>query len=154
MLRETHATRTHAGSSFLQELVRQLRGQRGDDAWDGKEDGELLSPLVLGRGRARPHGVEPDPDVFLRIELFHAAVALEIEHRTGLACTPMLRMHHEGFGRVVILAGRLVVVSTVLRDVRRFGFDSLEKLVEAGERLVAAGVEMVDRFPEAARFGA
>ena len=155
MLREFHSSPRHEGS-FLRELVRQFRAQLEGDAWDGKDDGELLAPLVLGRRRNGAHddAGEPDPDVFLRIEIFHAAVALEIEHRTGLACTPMMRMHHDGFGRVVILAGRLAVVSRYLRDAQRFGFDSLEKLAEAGEKLVASGVEMIERFPEAARYGA
>jgi probable nitrogen fixation protein len=78
-------------------------------------------------------------------------VGLAIELRTGVPCTPMLKMHHEGFGRVVLIAGRLVAVSKFLRDAHRFGFESTEALVEAGERLVSAGASMVESFPEAAR---
>jgi probable nitrogen fixation protein len=141
--------------SFLRELVRQFRAHGQEGAWDGKTDGELLRPLVLSRERKRDMPVleDVDPEVFWRIELFYNAVGLAIEGRTGVVCTTMLKMHHEGFGRVVLLAGRLVVVNKFLRDVHRFGFESLEKLSEAGEKLVASGVEMIERFPDAARYG-
>ncbi len=136
--------------SFLRELARQLRAQ---GAWDGKSDWELLAPFIVPRDRRReaPSGEDLDPDVFWRIELFYNAVGLAIEARTGIVCTPMLKMQHEGFGRVVLLAGRLVVVNTFLRDVQRFGHESVERLGEAGEKLVASGVEMIERFPEVAR---
>jgi len=141
-------------SSFLRELARQLRAQDAHGAWDGKTDWELLAPFIVSRERRRevPAGEDLDPDVFWRIELFYNAVGLAIEARTGIVCTPMLKMQHEGFGRVVLLAGRLVVVNTFLRDVQRFGQESVERLGEAGEKLVACGVEMIERFPEAARF--
>jgi probable nitrogen fixation protein len=139
-------------SNFLRELARLYRAQGSDGAWDGKTDAELLAPFVVGKDRRRdPSPDGPDPEVFWRIELFYQAVGLAIELRTGVPCTPMLKMHHEGFGRVVLIAGRLVAVSKFLRDAHRFGFESVEALVEAGERLVSAGASMVESFPEAAR---
>ena len=65
----------------------------------------------------------------------------------------MMKMHHEGFGRLVLTAGRLIVVNKQLRDVHRFGFESLEKLADEGEKLVAAGVEMITKYPELANYG-
>jgi len=142
------------GPTFLRELARLYRAQDAGTAWDGKTDAELLAPFVVGRERRREQAtVEPDPEVFWRIELFFQAVGLAIELRTGVPCTPMLKMHHEGFGRVVLIAGRLVAVSRFLRDAHRFGFDTIDGLAEAGERLVASGAAMVESFPEAARHG-
>jgi probable nitrogen fixation protein len=57
-------------------------------------------------------------------------------------------MHHEGFGRLVLIAGRLIVGNKQLRDVHRFGFDNLTKLAEEGDKLIKAGVDMINRFPE------
>lgn len=139
--------------TFLQELVLQFRAQAADDAWDGRSDWELLAPLIHPRQRRKvPEADDADPYVFWRIELFFNAVGRAVEARSGVACTLMMKMHHEGFGQLVLLAGRLVVVNKFLRDVRRFGYESLEKLNEAGERLVAGAVEMIDRFPDAARY--
>jgi probable nitrogen fixation protein len=64
---------------------------------------------------------------------------------------PMMKMHHEGFGRMILTAGRLIVANKYLRDIHRFGFDSLEKLAEEGGKIIAAGVEMIEKYPEVAR---
>jgi len=40
-----------------------------------------------------------------------------------------------------------------LRDVHRFGFDSLARLAEEGAKFVAAGVEMINQYPEVAKYG-
>ena len=60
--------------------------------------------------------------------------------------TPMIKMSHEGFGRMVLIGGRLIVVNKQLRDVHRFGFDNLGKLAEEGDKYVKAGVEMIEKF--------
>lgn len=143
-------------SPFLTVLARQLRAHDSNGAWERKPDAELLRPFVLDRAqrRALPVSGDPDPDVLWRVELFHEAVAMAIEARTGVACAPLMKMHHEGFGRLVLVAGRLVVVNRFLRDVHRFGFDGLEALAAAGEALVAEGVKMIETLPIAARWGA
>ena len=86
------------------------------------------------------------------MELYYNAIGLAIERQTGVMVSPMMKMSHEGFGRMVLLAGRLIAVNKQLRDVNRFGFESMEKLAEEGEKQVAAGVSMVGQFPDAARY--
>jgi probable nitrogen fixation protein len=142
-------SRSEAEGTFVHELARRLRALDAGDAWDGRSDREVLAPLV--RERRAADGEDLDPDVYLRIELFYETVAALVEARTGVPCSPMLRMHHDGFGRVVVLAGRLVVVTRSFSDAARFGFDSLEKLSETGERLVRSAVELITRFPQVAR---
>jgi len=62
----------------------------------------------------------------------------------------MSRIHWEGFGRVVLIAGRLVVLSHHLRDVHRFGFASYEALADEGERLTAEAIAMIEAHRELA----
>src|SRR5919197_526443 len=143
-------------SGFLHELARRFRARAGLDAWDGRSDREVLAALVYPQGR-RERDVdddEVDADVYLHIELFYEAIAAAVEARTGVPCSPMLRMHQQGHGRVVVLAGRLVVVSRWLRDAGRFGFDSVDKIAEAGERPAQAGGGKIARVPEGARLRA
>jgi probable nitrogen fixation protein len=61
-------------------------------------------------------------------------------------------MSHEGFGRMVLIGGRLIVVNKQLRDVHRFGFDNLGKLADEGEKYVKAGIEMIEKYQEVAKF--
>jgi probable nitrogen fixation protein len=139
-------------STFVKELVKQWRAQDTHGVWDGKDDLELIEPYILDKEKRRQIPIigDPDPETLWRVELFYNAVGLAIERATGIMVSPMMKMHHEGFGRMVLIAGRLVVISKQLRDVHRFGFDNLTKLAEEGEKLVAVGVEMIRKFPEAA----
>jgi probable nitrogen fixation protein len=61
-------------------------------------------------------------------------------------------MHHEGFGRQVLIAGRLIVFNKQVRDAHRFGFNSLEKLSAAGTKAVTEAVEMIRKFPDVANY--
>lgn len=140
---------------FVKELIKQWRAQDAHGTWEGKSDLDLLAPYLFTREQRReiPLIGDPDPETLWRLEQFYNAVGLSIERATGVMVTPMIKMHHEGFGRIVLLAGRLVVVNKQLRDVHRYGFLGLDKLAEEGERLVAAGVEMIAKFPDVARYG-
>jgi probable nitrogen fixation protein len=139
---------------FVNELVKVWRAQDSHGTWDSKPDLELLEPYILDKEarRALPIIGDPDPDTIWRLELFFNAVALRIERATGVMVTPMLKMNHEGFGRLVLIGGRLIVVNKQLRDVHRFGFDNLGKLDAEGEKYVQSGVEMIAKFPEVANY--
>lgn len=146
---------TALASTFVVELIKQYRAQDMHGAWEGKSDVELLAPYILDAEarRALPLLGDPDPETLWRIELFYNAIALSIERATGVMVSPMMKMHHEGFGRMVLIAGRLVVVNKQLRDTHRFGFPSLTKLGEAGSKFVEEGVGMVERYTEVAKYG-
>ncbi|MBI5335383.1 MAG: NifX-associated nitrogen fixation protein [Burkholderiales bacterium] len=141
---------------FVRELVKMLRAQDTHGQWDGKPDAALLKPYVLTpeERRAIPIIGDPDPETLWRLELFYNAVGVAVERATGNMVTPMSRMSHEGFGRTVLIAGRLIVVNKQLRDVHRFGFASLARLAEAGGKLVDDAIAMIRSWPEVANYGA
>lgn len=140
---------------FIRELVKQLRAQDTHGTWEGKTDLTLLQPylMTVEQRRELPMMGDPDPDTLWRLDLFHNAVGLAIERATGCMVSPMTKMSHEGFGRTVLTTGRLIVVNRYLRDVHRFGYTSLAKLAEAGNKLVAEGVGMVEKYKEVATYG-
>lgn len=139
---------------FIKELIKVWRAQDTHGAWEGKGDLELLSPYIVDKEarRALPIIGDPDPETIWRLELFFNAICLMIERATGVMISPMLKMSHEGFGRMVLIGGRLIVVNKQLRDVHRFGFDSFEKLAAEGDKYVQSGVEMIEKFPAVANY--
>ncbi len=149
------ATFAIADSPFLSELVKQLRSQDSYGHWDGKSDVEVVGPYVLDKEarKAIPIIDDPDPEVLWRLELYYNAIGLAIERQSKVMCAPMIKMSHEGFGRVVLIAGRLVVFNKYHRDVHRFGFDSMEALAEQGDKIVNEAVAMIARFGEVANYG-
>ena len=140
---------------FIRELVKQIRAQDTHGTWEGKSDAKLLAPYILSaeQRRALPMMGDPDPDTLWRLDLFHNAIGLSIERATGCMVSPMMKMSHEGFGRAVLTAGRLIVVNRHLRDVHRFGYPSLAKLAEAGNKLVNEGIGMVETYKDVANYG-
>ncbi|WP_448189572.1 NifX-associated nitrogen fixation protein [Azospirillum sp. sgz301742] len=139
--------------AFLKTLVLLFRAEDTYGAWEGKSDDVILSPFILDREAraAIPIIGDPDPDTLWRLELFYKAVGITIEKMTGVMGSTMMKMSHEGFGRIVLLCGRLVVVSKTLRDVHRFGFPSLEKLTADGAKLVREAVELIEAHPDVAQ---
>src|SRR5918994_219598 len=141
---ETIATPEQAvlDQEFLKTLVSLIRAEDTYGAWEGKSDDVLLRPFILTKEERRliPIIGDPDPDTITRIEQFYKAVGLTIEKRTKLMATPLMKMSHEGFGRIVLLTGRLVVLSKHMRDVHRFGFPSEEALAQEGAKMVNEAV--------------
>ncbi|GEO81090.1 NifX-associated nitrogen fixation protein [Pararhodospirillum oryzae] len=138
---------------FVRHLVRQVRAQDSYGVWEGKPDEELLAPFIVTRAQRRemPIIADPDPDLLARVEQFYAAVGLALEEATGLLGAPLMSLNHEGFGRVLMTTGRLVVLNLYLRDINRFGFESLSVLADKGAGLVDEARAMIERFPEVAR---
>jgi probable nitrogen fixation protein len=143
-----------ATQGFLKELIKQWRAQDLYGSWDKKSDLDLIEPYILTKEKRReiPIMSDPDPETLWRMELFYNAVGLTIERITGVMVSPLMNLHHEGFGRLVLTAGRLIVINKNLRDVHRFGFQSLEQLEAKGEELVATGLEWIEKYPEVARY--
>jgi probable nitrogen fixation protein len=140
---------------FIRELIKQIRAQDTHGTWEGKSDEKLLEPYIVTaeQRRAMPIMGDPDPDTLWRMDLFHNAVGLAIERATKCMVSPMMKMSHEGFGRAVLTTGRLIVVNRYLRDVHRFGYPSLARLAEAGNKLVKEGTDLIAQYPEVAHYG-
>lgn len=143
-----------AETPFIKELIKVWRAQDTHGTWEGKKDLDLLAPYILTKEQRRelPIVGDPDPETLWRLELFYNAIGLSIERETKNMVTPMQKISHEGFGRIVLIAGRLIVVNKQLRDMHRFSFESLGNLAEEGEKMVTAGIEMIRKFPDVANY--
>jgi probable nitrogen fixation protein len=141
------------GTPFAKELVRQMRALDTYDTFEGTSDAETLAPFIMTKQRKREIPLVGDPDeiVMARVRAFYNAVATRIETTTGLRAVPMLKTSYEGFGRVLITVGKLVVLDRTLRDLHRFGFPSLEKLNARAELVIRSAVEAIETYRDAAR---
>ncbi len=137
---------------FVKTLVRVVRAEDAFGVWERKSDAQLLADFIVTKEQRRQIPIigDPDPDVMGRVEKFYIAVGLDIERASGRMASPMMKMSHEGFGRVILSVGRLVVISKSLRDVHRFGFESFAKLAAAGEKLVDEAKIWIDAYPAVA----
>jgi len=156
IITESASDESYLTTPFVQQLIKQLRAQDMNGTWDNKSDLQLLKPYIhtAEERRALPILGDPDPETLWHLELFYNAIAVAVERETGQMVSPMMKMSHEGFGRMVLLAGRLVVVNKQLRDVHRFGFPSLAKLSDAGTKFLNEAITMIRTYPDVAQYGA
>lgn len=140
-------------SPFIVTLVRVMRAHDAHGVWAKKSDADLLEPFVVTKEQRRKIPIIADPDrrVIWRVEQFYNAIGLGVEQATGIIASPILKLSHEGYGRLVMTAGRLVVLTRNLRDIHRFGFEDLSELAREGNRLVADAVAMIETYPEIAK---
>ncbi|HKI60016.1 MAG TPA: NifX-associated nitrogen fixation protein [Mariprofundaceae bacterium] len=140
-------------SDFMQEMVRQMKALDTYDTYDGWSDAKILDPFILTKERRREIPVIGDPDeiVIARVKCIYNAISFLIEKNTGIMASPVVNLSHEGFGRVLVAAGKLVVVDRSLRDVHRFGFRTIEKMQEEGDKLLSTALGLIEKYPEVAK---
>ncbi len=139
-------------TDFIQEMVKQMRAVDSYGTYDGWPAERILAPYVLTKEQKRAIPVIGDPDEILlsRIKCFYNAIASLIEKECGQMAVPMINITHEGFGRAVINVGKLVVMDKTLRDVHRYGYESLSKMKDEADKLLAVALEIVGKYPEVA----
>jgi probable nitrogen fixation protein len=136
----------------MQEMVKQMRALDSYGSFDGWSADRILAPFVLTKEQRRQIPIVGDPDdvTLSRVRAFYNAISAMIERECGLMAVPMMNITHEGFGRVLITVGKLVVMDRTLRDVHRFGFDSLSKMKDEADRLLSVALEIVGKYSEVA----
>ncbi len=139
-------------SDFVKEMVRQMRAIDTYGSYDNWSVEKILAPFVLTKEQKREIPVIGDPDeiILARVKAFYNAISVLIEQECGLMAVPMLNLTHEGFGRVLITVGKLVVMDRTLRDVHRFGFPSLSKMKDEADKLLAVALEIIGKHSEVA----
>lgn len=137
----------------VRQMVIQLRAMDSYGTYDTWSDEKVLAPMVLTKEQRREIPVVGDPDetTIARVKAFYNALASSIEAATGLMAVPLINLTHEGFGRAIIVVGKLVVLDKTLRDVHRFGFPSLEKMVEELTKLSTKAVSLIDAHKDVAQ---
>jgi probable nitrogen fixation protein len=137
-------------SPFCQKVIQQIRANDPYGTFRNWSDELLLKPYVVSKVQKRAISVEGEVDPITkgRVLAFYRAIAARIEDETGMLSQVVIDLSHEGFGWALVFSGRLLLVSKTLRDAQRFGFDSLEKFNEEGEKIVQKGIELARRFPE------
>jgi probable nitrogen fixation protein len=140
------------GSDFAVEMVRQMRAIDPYGTFDNWPAAKILGPFVLTKEQKREIPVVGDPDeiVMSRIKAFYNAIAALIEKECGPMAVPTINLTHEGFGRVLITVGKLVVMDKTLRDVHRFGFPTLSKMKDEADKILSVALEIVGEYPKVA----
>ncbi len=135
-------------TDFIKEMVKQMRAIDSYGTYDGWPVERILAPYILTKEQRREIPVIGDPDeqTLSRVKAFYNAIAALIEKECGLMAVPMLNITHEGFGRALITVGKLVVMDRTVRDVHRYGYESLSKMKDEADKLLSVALQVIGSY--------
>jgi len=136
-------------SPFTQELIRQLRATDQFGNWAKMSDEEvLIKKFVKTKEDLKLIPIIADIDEMLigEIKMIFKAVALQFERKTGVMCNVVMEMSHEGVGRCIVIAGRIVLVDKYFKDAHRFSFRTLEALYAEGDKYLNKSFEIYEQY--------
>lgn len=135
-------------SDVVTEMLKQLRAIDTYDSYEGWSEEKIIDPLILTKERKREIPIIGDPDetTLARVKAYYNSIASLIEKKSGLMAVPVINITHEGFGRALVIVGKLIVVDKILRDVHRFGFPSLEDMASKTELTIDKAVGLIEQF--------
>ncbi|HSJ81601.1 MAG TPA: NifX-associated nitrogen fixation protein [Thiobacillus sp.] len=141
-------------TDFIKEMVKQMRAIDSYGTYDGWPVERILAPYILTKDQRREIPVIGDPDeqTLSRVKAFYNGIAALIEKECGLMAVPMMNITHEGFGRALITVGKLVVMDRTVRDVHRYGYDSLSKMKDEADKLLSVALQIIGAHRDVAEF--
>lgn len=138
---------------FLQTLTSQLRALDQFGTWAKKSDEELLcEKYVKSKEELKNIPIIADIDEMQiqDIRLIFQSIALSFELKTGVMCSVVMEMSHEGFGRAVVLADKIVITNKFFKDAHRYSFRTYDDLIKEGGKMLHNALEIFEQYTQKA----
>lgn len=134
---------------FIETLISQLRAMDQFGTWAKKSDEELLSEKYVKSKedlKNIPIIADIDEMQIKDIRLIFQSIALAFELKTGVMCSVVMEMSHEGFGRAVVLAEKIVITNKFFKDAHRYSFRTYDALVSEGGKILKDAIDIYNSF--------
>ena len=134
---------------FIDTLIGQVRALDQFGTWTHKSDKELLEEkYVKTKEQLKEIPVIADIDEMQikDIRLIFQAIALAFEKQTGIMCSVVMEMSHEGFGRAVVIADKIVITNKFFKDAHRFSFRTYEELEDEGQKYLENALKIYNEY--------
>ena len=134
---------------FIDTLVGQIRALDQFGTWGNKSNEDLLIEKYIKSKedlKNVPIIADIDEMQIKDIRIVFQAVALAFEKITGVMCSVVMEMSHEGFGRVVVFADKIVLCEKFFKDAHRFSFRTYEDLENEGEKYLLKAQEIYNKY--------
>jgi probable nitrogen fixation protein len=136
-------------SLFLDTLIGQVRALDQFGTWANKDDRDILEEKYVKTKeqlKSIPVIADIDEMQIQDIRLIFQAIALAFEKETGIMCSVVMEMSHEGFGRAVVIADKIVIVNKFFKDAHRYSFRTYEKLEEEGQKMLDNAIKTYEEY--------
>jgi len=136
-------------SLFIETLIGQVRALDQFGTWTNRTDEDILAEKYIKTKedlKNIPVIADIDEMQVQDIRLIYQALALAFEKKTGVMCSTIMEMSHEGFGRAVVIADKIVIVNKFFKDAHRFSFRTYEDLIKEGDKLLTNAISIYDTY--------
>ncbi|WP_333803851.1 NifX-associated nitrogen fixation protein [Sulfurospirillum sp.] len=134
---------------FIETLTSQIRALDQFGTWAKKSDEEILSEkYVKTKEQLKNVPIIADIDEMQikDIRLIFQSIALAFELKLGIMCSVVMEMSHEGFGRAVVLAEKIVVTNKFFKDAHRYSFRTYDDLIKEGGKMLKEAIEIYETY--------
>lgn len=132
---------------FIETLTSQIRALDQFGTWAKKSNEEVLADkYVKTKEQLKEVPIIADIDEMQikDIRLIFQSIALAFELKMGMMCSVVMEMSHEGFGRAVVLADKIVITNKFFKDAHRYSFRTYDALVAEGGKLLKDAIEIYE----------
>ncbi len=134
---------------FIKTLIGQVRALDQFGTWANKDDRDILEEkYVKTKEQLKDIPVIADIDEMQvqDIRLIFQAIALAFETKTGVMCSVVMEMSHEGFGRAVVIADKIVILNKFFKDAHRYSFRTYEDLIIEGDKMLENAMKIYTEY--------
>ena len=132
---------------FIETLTSQIRALDQFGTWAKKSDEEVLGEKYIKSKDALkniPIIADIDEMQIQDIRLIFQSIALAFELKTNIMCSVVMEMSHEGFGRAVVLAEKIVVTNKFFKDAHRYSFRTYDDLIKEGGKMLKDAIKIYE----------
>lgn len=132
---------------FIETLTSQIRALDQFGTWAKKSNEEILADkYVKTKEQLKEIPIIADIDEMQikDIRLIFQSIALAFELKMGMMCSVVMEMSHEGFGRAVVLADKIVITNKFFKDAHRYSFRTYDALVTEGGKFLKDAIEIYE----------
>ena len=138
---------------FIDTLVGQIRALDQFGTWANKSNEDLLMEKYI-RSKEDLKNIPIIADIdemqIKDIRLIFQSIALAFELKTGVMCSVVMEMSHEGFGRAVVLAEKIAITNKFFKDAHRYSFRTYEDLIKEGGKMLKDAIEIYEMHQQKA----
>ena len=134
---------------FIETLTSQIRALDQFGTWAKKSDEEVLcDKYVKTKEQLKNVPIIADIDEMQikDIRLIFQSIALAFELKLGIMCSVVMEMSHEGFGRAVVLAEKIVITNKFFKDAHRYSFRTYDDLIKEGGKMLKEAIEIYETY--------
>lgn len=134
---------------FIKTLIGQVRALDQFGTWAAKGDEEILCEKYVKTKEDMkniPVIADIDEMQIKEIRLIFQAIALAFEIKTGVMCSVVMEMSHEGFGRAVVIADKIVITNKFFKDAHRYSFRTYDDLIKEGNKMLDDAIKIYEEY--------